>query len=154
MFFVCLCCSTRRYADPTPCVQVAKTVNPHISQFAQVMLESCGYAGTGDVLKIQQLLALCGQHLAQDEEPKPWQVGTMEFVSLCALLRCAVENASEGAHPCAIFVPCLPQTAHQGAAVLGLALVAMAEDLGQQMSCRTLEHLLQYGDLAVRYVGS
>ncbi len=48
--------------------------------------------------------------------------------------------------------PHYTQTAHQGAAVLGLALVAMAEDLGQQMSNRTLEHLLQYGDLAVRCV--
>ncbi len=59
---------------PTHTTQVAKTVNPRISEFAQVVLESCAYAGTGDVLKIQQLLALCGQHITQEEDPQPWQV--------------------------------------------------------------------------------
>jgi 26S proteasome regulatory subunit N1 len=44
------------------------------------------------------------------------------------------------------------QTAHQGPAVLGLALLAMAEDLGSHMANRALEHLLQYGDMPVRYV--
>ena len=38
-----------------------------------------------------------------------------------------------------------PQTSHQGAAVLGLALIAMAEPLGGQMAGRLLEHLLQVG---------
>eukprot|EP00884_Botryococcus_braunii_P022475 jgi/Botrbrau1/8911/Bobra.0148s0025.2 len=42
------------------------------------------------------------------------------------------------------------KTAHQGPAVLGLALLAMAEDLGSHMANRALEHLLQYGDLPVR----
>lgn len=42
------------------------------------------------------------------------------------------------------------QVAHQSPAVLGLALVAMTEDLGSAMALRTLEHLLQYGEPAVR----
>ena len=40
--------------------------------------------------------------------------------------------------------------AHQGPAVLGIALVAMAEDLGSTMAHRALEHLLQYGEPAAR----
>ncbi len=42
------------------------------------------------------------------------------------------------------------QAVHQGAAVLGLALVAMAEPVGGSMAMRSLEHLLQYGDPPVR----
>ena len=34
---------------------------------------------------------------------------------------------------------------------MGLALVAMAEDLGRDMAYRSLEHLLQYGEPHVRY---
>lgn len=68
-------CCVACFVVATLSIQVAKTVNPHISEFAQVMLESCAYAGTGDVLKVQQLLALCGQHITQEEDPKPWQVG-------------------------------------------------------------------------------
>lgn len=44
------------------------------------------------------------------------------------------------------------QAVHQSAAVLGLGLIGMAEDLGTAMAHRTLEHLLQYGDSAVRYL--
>jgi hypothetical protein len=45
---------------------------------------------------------------------------------------------------------CGRQVAHQGPAVLGIALVAMAEDLGAAMAHRALEHLLQYGEPAAR----
>ncbi len=34
--------------------------------------------------------------------------------------------------------------------MIGLALVAMAEPLGSQMAGRSLEHMLQYGEPAVR----
>ncbi|PKA58629.1 26S proteasome non-ATPase regulatory subunit 2 1A [Apostasia shenzhenica] len=39
---------------------------------------------------------------------------------------------------------------HQGPAVLGIALVAMAEELGLEMAIRSLEHLLQYGEQNIR----
>ncbi|XVE92732.1 hypothetical protein REPUB_Repub01dG0125000 [Reevesia pubescens] len=39
---------------------------------------------------------------------------------------------------------------HQGPAVLGIAMVAMAEELGLEMSIRSLEHLLQYGEQNIR----
>ena len=34
---------------------------------------------------------------------------------------------------------------HQIAAVLGVALIAMGEEIGTQMALRTMNHLLQYG---------
>ncbi|XP_042512291.1 26S proteasome non-ATPase regulatory subunit 2 homolog A-like isoform X2 [Macadamia integrifolia] len=39
---------------------------------------------------------------------------------------------------------------HQGPAVLGIAMVAMAEELGLEMAIRSLEHLLQYGGKNIR----
>ena len=54
-------------------VQVAKTVNERISKYAQVTLESCAYAGTGNVLKVQQLLALAGEHIELKDE-ESWKV--------------------------------------------------------------------------------
>lgn len=87
--------------------QVSKTLNEHISSFCQVTLESLAYAGTGDVLKVQQLLAMCGEHV-ETEEATAWKAQ------------------------------------HHGPAVIGLALIAMAEPLGSQMAARSLEHMLQY----------
>ncbi|KAK6134922.1 hypothetical protein DH2020_031342 [Rehmannia glutinosa] len=40
--------------------------------------------------------------------------------------------------------------AYQGPAVLGIAMVAMAEELGLEMAIRSLEHLLQYGEQNIR----
>ncbi len=39
--------------DDTCAPQVAKTLSERISQFAVVTLESCAYAGTGNVLKVR-----------------------------------------------------------------------------------------------------
>ena len=54
-------------------MQVAKTVNERISKYAQITLESCAYAGTGDVLKVQQLLAQAGEHI-ETEDSTAWKV--------------------------------------------------------------------------------
>lgn len=40
--------------------------------------------------------------------------------------------------------------AHRGPAVLGIALVALAEDLEGEMTVRSLDHLLSYGDHTIR----
>ena len=53
--------------------QVAKTLNERITRYCQVTLESCAYAGMGDVLQIQHLLSLCGEHF-EPEEGEEWQV--------------------------------------------------------------------------------
>lgn len=95
--------------------EIAKTLNERISQFCVVTLDACAYAGTGNVLKVQELLSLCGEHVeTAGEEGAGWKA------------------------------------AHQGAAVLGIALIAMGEPLGAQMSMRALEHLLQYAEPPVR----
>lgn len=38
-------------------MEVAKTFNEKISRYCQVTLESCAYAGTGNVLKVRNELA-------------------------------------------------------------------------------------------------
>jgi 26S proteasome regulatory subunit N1 len=87
--------------------EVSKTFNAKIRQHCDMTLLSCAYAGTGNVLKVQNLLGHCAQHLEKGET-------------------------------------------HQGPAVLGIAMVAMAEELGLEMAIRSLEHLLQYGEQNIR----
>ncbi|OWM78671.1 26S proteasome non-ATPase regulatory subunit 2 homolog A [Punica granatum] len=87
--------------------EVSKTFNEKIRKHCDMTLLSCAYAGTGNVLKVQNLLGHCAQHLDKGET-------------------------------------------HQGPAVLGIAMVAMAEELGLEMAIRSLEHLLQYGEQNIR----
>jgi hypothetical protein len=46
-----------------------KTLNEKVSMHAQIILDSCAYAGTGNVLKVQRLLSICGDHLEEDKTP-------------------------------------------------------------------------------------
>ncbi|CAF2156573.1 unnamed protein product [Brassica napus] len=87
--------------------EVSKTFNEKIKKYCDMTLLSCAYAGTGNVLKVQDLLAQCGEHLEKGD-------------------------------------------IHQGPAVLGLAMVAMSEELGIDMEIRSLERMLQYGEQNIR----
>ncbi|XP_069146745.1 26S proteasome non-ATPase regulatory subunit 2 homolog A isoform X3 [Solanum lycopersicum] len=83
------------------------TLHKKIRKHCLMILHSCAYAGSGDVLKVQHFLGQCGRHLVKGES-------------------------------------------FQGPAVLGIAMVAMSEELGIEMTIRSLEHLLQYGDQNIR----
>ncbi|KAH0941186.1 hypothetical protein HID58_000823 [Brassica napus] len=87
--------------------EVSKTFNEKIRKYCDMTLLSCAYAGTGNVLKVQDLLAQCGEHLEKGD-------------------------------------------IHQGPAVLGIAMVAMSEELGLDMAIRSLERVLQYGEQNIR----
>lgn len=73
--------------------QVASTLNPHISRYCSVTLETCAYAGTGDVLKVQDMLFMCGEHINienQGEGPDfYWMVrGLLHMQSSPSVLPC------------------------------------------------------------------
>ena len=69
-------------------LQVARTLNERISKYTVVTLDSCAYAGTSDVLKVQQLLAQAGEHL-EVEEGGAWKVGPR-----CRCWRCLRHGSS------------------------------------------------------------
>jgi len=103
----------QRQGEVEATLEVAKTLPPRISEYLQTVLEVCAYAGSGNVLKIQSLLAKCGEH-PEAEEGDEW-----------------------------VSDP-------QSVAALGIALVAMGEELGSDMAIRAYDHLIQYGDAAVK----
>lgn len=39
---------------------------------------------------------------------------------------------------------------HQAVAVLGIALIACSEDVGNEMALRSMNHLLQYGEITIK----
>eukprot|EP00538_Stauroneis_constricta_P000378 CAMPEP_0119554664 /NCGR_PEP_ID=MMETSP1352-20130426/7076_1 /TAXON_ID=265584 /ORGANISM="Stauroneis constricta, Strain CCMP1120" /LENGTH=931 /DNA_ID=CAMNT_0007601279 /DNA_START=111 /DNA_END=2906 /DNA_ORIENTATION=+ len=88
-------------------LEALKTIEHKISKYAQITLETCAYAGTGNVLRVQEMLHQCAEHLTEDAE-------------------------------------------HQAAAVLGLGLITMGEDVGSEMILRTFDHLLHYCELPIK----
>ena len=110
-------------------------------------------AGTGNVLKIQQLLHICSEHYEQEKEaPKEKKKDDKK------------EDKDEKKED----VP-LDLSGQQAIAVIGLGLLAMGEDIGSEMltrliftqyhhstnnidqsHCRTLSHLMRYGEPVIR----
>ncbi|KAJ4332801.1 proteasome regulatory particle base subunit [Didymella glomerata] len=95
-------------------LETLKALDHPMAKSASVLTEVCAWAGTGAVLKIQQLLHICNEHIEDDSEEKKGD----------ELL--------------------------QSYAVIGLSLVAMGEDVGQEMILRTLGHLMHYGEANIR----
>ena len=163
----------RRQGGAAATLEVCRTLDPRISAYALATLEGCAYAGTGDVLRVQSLLAVCGEHPAPLAAPVEGVVaegaaGTAAPPGGAApAADGAAPPAAEGAAPpaapapAAADAPAAPgapaaaedepwRSAHQGAAVLGVALVALGEDLGGAMAHRALDHVLQYGEPPAR----
>jgi len=88
-------------------LEALRTVDHKISKYAVIMLESCAYAGSGNVLKVQEMLHQCTEHLTEDAE-------------------------------------------HQMAAVIGIGLITLGEDVGSEMALRAFDHLLHYCELPIK----
>jgi 26S proteasome regulatory subunit N1 len=88
-------------------IEALRTVEHKISKYAVILLETCAYTGSGNVLKVQEMLHHCAEHLTEDAE-------------------------------------------HQMAAVIGIGLIAMGEDVGAEMALRSFDHLLHYCELPVK----
>ncbi|KAI1798120.1 armadillo-type protein [Ganoderma leucocontextum] len=110
-------------ADAT--IATLKAIEHQIAQTAAVLVDMCSYAGTGNVLKVQELLHYCDEHI--DKSPKEKKDDK--------------DTTSEEPPKDDTF---------QAFAVIGIALVAMGEEIGSEMSLRQLNHLMHYGEPIVR----
>jgi 26S proteasome regulatory subunit N1 len=79
------------------------------ADFLSLVVETCAYAGSGNVLKVQKMMHLCAEHKKEEKD-----------------------------------------ALHQIAAVIGIALIAFGEEVGQEMCLRTMNHLLQYGEPIIK----
>ena len=55
-------------------------------------------------------------------------------------------------HACAEHIQEQDKSFHQASAVLGIAMITMGEEVGSNMAMRTMEHLLQYGEIPIRRI--
>lgn len=113
------------------------------------------FLGTGNVLKIQSLLHVCSEYhkLKEGDEAEPEGVesegATPTTKSGSAKTKSASKDKlkksdskskkeAEEAEPGSLDEP----GSHQSISVLGIALIAMGEDIGGEMAMRTFNHLV------------
>lgn len=104
---------------------------------ATTMVDICAYAGTGNVLKIQQLLHLCSEHY----EEKPAEETSSKNKDQAKDAAAAAKKEEEKEKDL---------SACQAVAVIGIALIAMGEDIGAEMAFRSFGNLLRYCEPCIR----
>lgn len=102
---------------------------------ATTMVEICAYAGTGNVLKIQQLLHLCSEHY---EPASSESESSSSKKDAAAAAQKEKEDKEKDLSAC------------QSVAVLGIALIAMGEEIGSEMAFRSFGNLLRYCEPCIR----
>lgn len=116
-------------------LEVVKTFDKGIARYCQILVEAMAYTATGNVLKVQQMLAMISDlsmPAPQEEDAKAdGKEGSKSSEKSSARNEADIEHSS--------FV-----------AVLGVALISLAEDVGMSMAHRNLEHILQFGDKGAR----
>ncbi|GAB7361657.1 hypothetical protein MBLNU230_g1707t1 [Neophaeotheca triangularis] len=107
-------------------LETLKAIDHPMSKPASVLAEICAWAGTGAVLKIQQFLHICNDQIEDkdDSEEDKKEEGEKKDKSGDQLV--------------------------QAYATIGLAVVAMGEDVGQEMVLRQFGHLMHYGEANIR----
>jgi len=116
-------------------IEALSVVGSPLGKMSATLVEVCAYAGTGDVLKIQKMLHVCSEHfeVTKDDGKKDKDKKVQAEADAKKM------EAESG-------------IAQQMVAVIGIALIAMAEELGAEMALRSYGNLLRYGEPCIRRV--
>merc|ERR1712138_375398 len=49
-------------------LELAKCLEGAVGEYCALTLETCAYAGSGNVLRVQKYLQICGEHAPKEEE--------------------------------------------------------------------------------------
>ena len=109
-----------------------KAIPEPLQSFANILVDVCAYAGTGNVLKIQQLLSICSEHI--DIEPPKEETSKDKKDK---------DKKEDKEAP-------IISNLHQAVAVLGISLIGMNEEIGAEMALRSFGHLLHYGEPVIK----
>lgn len=129
--FLCLGLSllfTGKHDAADAIIETLRCIEHPIGQDAIVLVQACAFAASGNVLKIQEMLQTCTVKADEEEETDKTE-DEKEVKSTVA------DSFEKG---------------HLSYAVLAIALISIAEDIGQEMSLRTFSHLMYYGTESIR----
>jgi len=120
---------------------------------AKTLVDICAYAGTGNVLKIQSLLHICSEHHEPAEKDETSsRKDKSSSKSSASNKEDKKEDKKKEEEEAAAKAEAVSKdlSTQQAVAVLGLALVAMGEDIGSEMLFRHFGHLLRYCEPVIR----
>ncbi|OCF41675.1 26S proteasome regulatory subunit N1 [Kwoniella heveanensis CBS 569] len=182
--------------DSEPTVATLKVIEHPIATIAETIVDVCAYAGTGNVLKVQQMLHLCAEHVEKKKEGEETKTDgevaaaaapiaadgegpaaaavadaegdvnmgsgetTAQPITATSAAPAGTEGQAEAAKPATEADgenkdkeeddKTADTLKYQAFATVGIALIAMGEDVGAEMALRQFQHLMTYGDPVIR----
>lgn len=125
-------------------VETLKAIPHPVAQQALIMVQMCAYAGSGNVLKVQEMLQYCDEHLVDEEEPEGEKKEGEGEQAQEGQTPAEGEKKEEGEGEKKEKEKEKKDDTFQAFAVFGIALVAMGEEIGSQMALRQFNHLVSY----------
>jgi len=126
-------------------VATLEVLEDPFKSMAMTMVDICAYAGTGNVLKIQSLLHICSEHFEPEKEKESDKKDKKNKTETTA-----TDKKAAGAEAEKKIDSPTDLSSQQAVAVIGLALIAMGEDIGSEMLFRHFGHLLRYCEPCIR----
>lgn len=154
-----------KYEEIEEAVETVRAIEHPLGRICETLITVCAYAGTGNVLQIQKLLHDCiGENVTEEEaegegEGEAVEGEVVEGEVAAEGAAAAAEGVDVTADASAVADAAADATqevdseeasSHQAYSVLGLAIVAMGEEIGQEMVLRHFGHLMHYGDAQVK----
>ncbi|KAI3381221.1 hypothetical protein SNEBB_002698 [Seison nebaliae] len=134
-----------------------KAIPVNMQKFADVLVTACAYAATGNVLKIQQFLYICGEFIEKKEtKPTPEEENkknnSNEQLTSSAMTATGTPSGTTSSKKKKEEKKEIDQYAHlhEAMAAIGVSMIAIGEDIGNEMSFRMFGHLLHFGDQTLR----
>jgi len=130
-------------------VETLKAIEHPIAQQTMVLVDALSFAGTGNVLKIQTMLHHCNDHLNVPQSSTSGESATADSATPATngpngnSTEPTTNGNAQMADGDTESKDEVSDT-HQAFAVLGIALIAMGEDVGSEMSMRQFNHLASF----------
>jgi 26S proteasome regulatory subunit N1 len=135
-------------------IETSKALNPQISKSLQIIIDAFAYTGTGNVLKIQQLLKICGEHPEEEIPENPIENPPSGTTTSGNKSTNKQQPTTKPKQPSS---STNKQSSNEkkdypylSFATLGIGLIAIGEELGSEMAIRCCDHLLQYCEKNVK----
>lgn len=120
-------------------IAALEVVSEPFRSMATTMVEICAYAGTGNVLKVQQLLHICSEHYETTEKS---ETDSSKSSGKDKDKEKDAQKEKEDREK--------DLSSTQAIAVIGIALIAMGEEIGAEMAFRSFGNLLRYCEPVIR----
>lgn len=141
-----------------------------MARSAEILVEACSFAGTGNVLKVQQMLQICAEHAeapkakdeSETEAAAPAEATPTSVAGTASTPAAGTENAegytavptqdqnmdqdnaeASTSNAEAAAAKKAKEMRKQSVATIGIALIAMGEEVGAEMALRQFQHLVR-----------